>query len=61
MYAMQGGSSRSRSLSLSLSLCVKHFTVSVVSSIYHAFTHQMFAIDDFIALHSCLSHIMFDV
>ena len=37
----------------------------IVYPIYHAFTHQMFATDDFIApylhLHSCLSHIMFDV
>ena len=37
----------------------------IVSTIRHAFTHQMYATDDFIApcihLHSCLSHIMFDV
>ena len=36
-----------------------------VSPIYYAFTHQIFATDDFIAPcvrpHSCLSHIMFDV
>ena len=37
----------------------------IVSLIYHASTHQMLATDDFIApcihLHSCLSHIMFDI
>ena len=36
----------------------------IVSPIYHAFTHQMFATDDFIApcihFNSCLSHIMFE-
>ena len=37
----------------------------IVSPTYHAFTHLMFAAADFIApciqLHSCLSHITFDV
>jgi len=36
----------------------------IVSPTYHAFTHQMFATDDFIApcihFNSCLSHIMFE-
>ena len=43
---------------------LKRFTIIIVSPIYHAFTHQMFATDDFIApcihFNSCLSHIMFE-